>query len=173
MTGIPAAPEIGEVAVTLTVNGAERRLRLDPRVTLLDCLREHLGLWGTKKGCDHGVCGCCTVLVDGERQLSCLTLAAMHDGQSIATIEGVAGPDGVLHPLQTAFVARDAFQCGYCTPGQIMSALGLMAERGGGALTREAVLEGLENQCRCGCYPNIVAAVLEASAAAGQREAGP
>ena len=153
---------IRDVAVVLTVNGGEHRLSLDSRVTLLDTLREHLHLWGTKKGCDHGVCGCCTVLVEGERQLSCLTLAVMHDGQRITTIEGVASPDGALHPLQTAFIAHDAFQCGYCTPGQIMSALGLMTERSGKALTREHVLEGLENQCRCGCYPNIVAAVLEA-----------
>ena len=145
----------------LRVNGEGCTLTgLDTRVTLLDALRDHLGLWGTKKGCDHGVCGCCTVLVDGERQLSCLTLAVMHDGQDIRTIESVAAPDGALHPLQAAFIAHDAFQCGYCTPGQIMSALGLMTEQP--ALTREAVVEGLENQCRCGCYPNIVAAVLDA-----------
>ena len=153
---------VDEVAVRLTVNGSAHPLRFDPRVTLLDALRDHLQLWGTKKGCDHGVCGCCTVLVNGERQLSCLTLAVMHDGQDIATIEGVAAPDGTLHPLQEAFIARDAFQCGYCTSGQIMSALGLMAEQP--SLTREAVLEGLENQCRCGCYPNIVAAVLDVAA---------
>ena len=149
-----------QVTLRLTVNGRERTLiGIDPRVTLLDALRDHLELWGTKKGCDHGVCGCCTVLVNGERQLSCLTLAVMHDGQDISTIEGVAAPDGTLHALQDAFIARDAFQCGYCTSGQIMSALGLMAEQP--SLTREAVLEGLENQCRCGCYPNIVAAVLD------------
>ncbi len=151
-----------QAIVRLRVNGKDRTLvGLDPRVTLLDALRDHLELWGTKKGCDHGVCGCCTVLVDGERQLSCLTLAIMHDGQSIQTIEGVAAPDGTLHPLQAAFIAHDAFQCGYCTSGQVMSALGLMAEQPG--LTREAVVEGLENQCRCGCYPNIVAAVLDAA----------
>ena len=151
-----------QAIVRLRVNGKDRTLvGLDPRVTLLDALRDHLELWGTKKGCDHGVCGCCTVLVDGERQLSCLTLAIMHDGQSIQTIEGVAAPDGMLHPLQAAFIAHDAFQCGYCTSGQVMSALGLMAEQPG--LTREAVVEGLENQCRCGCYPNIVAALLDAA----------
>ena len=168
MTDLPTLSEPETVTVALTINGAGHRLHLDPRVTLLDCLREHLGLWGTKKGCDHGVCGCCTVLVDGERQLSCLTLAAMHDGQRITTIEGVAGPDGALHPLQAAFIAHDAFQCGYCTPGQIMSALGLLGEQN--SVTRETVLEGMENQCRCGCYPNIVAAVLDAAAG---REAGP
>ena len=151
-----------QAIVRLRVNGKDRTLvGLDPRVTLLDALRDHLELWGTKKGCDHGVCGCCTVLVDGERQLSCLTLAIMHDGQAIQTIEGVAAPDGTLHPLQAAFIAHDAFQCGYCTSGQVMSALGLMAEQPG--LTRKAVVEGLENQCRCGCYPNIVAAVLDAA----------
>jgi len=153
-----------EMTLRLHVNGEARVLiDIDPRVTLLDALRDHLGLWGTKKGCDHGVCGCCTVLVDGERQLSCLTLAVMHDGQEITTIEGVAGSDGTLHPLQDAFIRHDAFQCGYCTSGQIMSALGLMAEQPG--LTRKAVVEGLENQCRCGCYPNIVLAVLDAAGA--------
>ena len=156
------AKPASQATVRLQVNGEDRTLAgLDPRVTLLDALRDHLGLWGTKKGCDHGVCGCCTVLVNGERQLSCLTLAVMHDGQAIQTIEGVAATDGALHPLQDAFIRHDAFQCGYCTPGQVMSALGLMAEQP--ALTREAVVEGLENQCRCGCYPNIVAAVLDAA----------
>ena len=147
------------------VNGQGHDLpALDLRVTLLDALRDHLGLWGAKKGCDHGVCGCCTVLVDGQRQLSCLSLAAMHDGQDIRTIEGVAGPDGALHPLQDAFIRHDTFQCGYCTPGQIMSALGLLSETL--APTREAVVEGLVNQCRCGCYPNIVAAVTARLSAA-------
>ncbi len=164
---MPDAPPTGaQMTVRLHVNGEDRVLiGIDPRVTLLDALRDHLDLWGTKKGCDHGVCGCCTVLVDGERQLSCLTLAVMHDGQAVQTIEGVAGADGALHPLQDAFIRHDAFQCGYCTPGQIMSALGLMAEQA--ELTREAVVEGLENQCRCGCYPNIVAAVLDAAGAGG------
>ncbi len=159
-----------QMTVRLHVNGEERVLiGIDPRVTLLDALRDHLGLWGTKKGCDHGVCGCCTVLVDGDRQLSCLTLAVMHDGQAVRTIEGVAGADGTLHPLQEAFIRHDAFQCGYCTPGQIMSALGLMAEQATeqAGLTREAVVEGLENQCRCGCYSNIVAAVLDAAGSGG------
>ena len=165
MTDVAEPPT--EVTMRLTVNGEDRTLPgLDPRVTLLDALRDHLGLWGTKKGCDHGVCGCCTVLVGGERQLSCLTLAIMHDGQSVHTIEGVAAPDGTLHPLQASFIAHDAFQCGYCTSGQIMSALGLMAEQP--SLTREAVVEGLENQCRCGCYPNIVAAVLDTAGSEGR-----
>ena len=156
------APSPPSLAVTLRVNGEERVLvDVDPRTTLLDALRDGLHLWGTKKGCDHGVCGCCTVLIEGERRLSCLTLAVMHDGEEITTIEGVAGPDGTLHPLQQAFIDRDAFQCGYCTPGQIMSALGFLAE--GGPVTEANLREGLENQCRCGCYPNIVAAVLDAA----------
>src|SRR5580693_10561878 len=116
-----------EVDLTLRVNGSAQRLRLDSRVTLLDALREHLGLTGTKKGCDQGACGACTVLLDGKRVLSCLTLAAQCDGREVRTIEGVAS-DGRLHPVQEAFVRHDAFQCGYCTPGQIMSAVALLAE---------------------------------------------
>jgi xanthine dehydrogenase YagT iron-sulfur-binding subunit len=143
--------------VTLRVNGAQQVLRLDSATTLLDMLRERLGLFGTKKGCDRGQCGACTVLVDGRRVLSCLTLAAMHDGAAITTIEGLA-PAGELHPLQRAFVAHDALQCGYCTSGQILSALGAVAE--GRADDDDAIREAMSgNLCRCGAYPNIVAAI--------------
>ncbi len=146
--------------LTLTVNGTRHRLRLPVEVTLLDLLRERLGCYGTKKGCDHGQCGACTVLVNGERRLSCLSLAVTHDGDAITTIEGVAAADGTLHPLQAAFVAHDAFQCGYCTSGQIMSALGLLAE--GHARTPEEIQEEMSgNLCRCGAYLGIVAAVVE------------
>ena len=145
--------------IRLTVNGTERHMRLPPWVTLLDALRERLGLPGTKKGCDHGQCGACTVLVDGQRINACLTLAVMRDGASITTIEGVATADA-LHPLQQAFHRHDAFQCGYCTPGQICSALGLIAE--GRATTRAAVRELMSgNICRCCAYPNIVDAIAE------------
>ncbi|HWD68134.1 MAG TPA: (2Fe-2S)-binding protein, partial [Caulobacteraceae bacterium] len=123
----PPAPAAG-VDIALTVNGEVRRLTLDPRTTLLDALRERLGLTGAKKGCDHGQCGACTVLADGRRVLSCLTLAAAAEGRSITTIEGLARPDAPLHPIQAAFIERDAFQCGYCTPGQILSAVALVAE---------------------------------------------
>ena len=146
-------------AIALTVNGAPRALNLDLRTTLLDALREHLALTGSKKGCDHGQCGACTVLVDGRRINSCLTLAVMKDGAKVTTIEGLA-KDGVLHPLQQAFIDHDAFQCGYCTPGQICSALGLIAE--GKAKTAEEIRELMSgNICRCGAYPNIVAAILQ------------
>ncbi|HEV3202491.1 MAG TPA: (2Fe-2S)-binding protein [Bryobacteraceae bacterium] len=148
------------VAVTLHVNGGTHRLSLDPRVTLLDALREHLQLTGTKKGCDHGQCGACTVLVDGVRINSCLTLAVMHEGREITTIEGLASGDE-LHPVQAAFLEHDAFQCGYCTPGQIMSAAALMAEPV--EHTEASIRENMSgNICRCGAYPNIVAAVLQA-----------
>src|SRR6202162_3012372 len=113
--------------ITLTINGLDRRLELDPRTSLLDALREHLHLTGTKKGCDHGQCGACTVLINGRRIIACLTLAVMHEDDDILTIEGLGSP-GALHPLQAAFVERDAFQCGYCTPGQICSAVGMLAE---------------------------------------------
>jgi len=148
------------VSMTLMVNGTTHALTLDSRSTLLDVLREHLDLTGTKKGCDQGQCGACTVLVDGRRVLSCLTLAVMKDGASITTIEGLA-KDGVLHPLQQAFIDHDAFQCGYCTPGQICSAVGLIAE--GKAKTGDEIRELMSgNICRCGAYPNIVAAIQQA-----------
>jgi xanthine dehydrogenase YagT iron-sulfur-binding subunit len=157
------APAADFMAVAFTVNGAKHELKLEPRVTLLDALREHLELTGTKKGCDHGQCGACTVLVDGRRINSCLTLAVMHAGQSITTVEGLAKGDE-LHPVQAAFVKHDAFQCGYCTSGQICSAVGLIAE--GHAKTEDDVRELMSgNICRCGAYPNIVAAVREAKQA--------
>jgi xanthine dehydrogenase YagT iron-sulfur-binding subunit len=149
----------GSREVTLHVNGAEHRLVIEPRVTLLDALRERIKLTGTKKGCDHGQCGACTVLIDGRRTLSCLTLAIMHQGAKITTIEGLAQGEK-LHPLQTAFIRHDAFQCGYCTPGQIMSAAGLVHE--GRAHTEEEIQEQMSgNICRCGAYANIVSAVRE------------
>jgi xanthine dehydrogenase YagT iron-sulfur-binding subunit len=147
------------VEVTLYVNGEEHRLRLDPRATLLDTLRERLGMPGTKKGCDRGECGACTVHVNGRRILSCMTLAAMHDGDRVTTIEGVAR-DGELHPIQQAFIEHDAFQCGYCTSGQIMSALALLEEPRSAPLDDHEIRERMSgNLCRCSCYPNIVAAI--------------
>jgi xanthine dehydrogenase YagT iron-sulfur-binding subunit len=147
------------IAVAIEINGAECRRRVDPRRTLLDFLREELALTGTKKGCDHGQCGACTVLLDGRRVLACLTLAVAASGRRVTTIEGLAC-DGRLHPLQEAFIAHDALQCGYCTPGQIMSAAGLLGE--GADVDPEAVREGMSgNICRCGAYPNIVEAVRE------------
>jgi xanthine dehydrogenase YagT iron-sulfur-binding subunit len=149
-----------KIAISLIVNGVERHLKVAPWTTLLDALRDHLDLTGTKKGCDHGQCGACTVLVDERRINSCLTLAVMKDGAKITTIEGLA-TDGVLHPLQQAFIDHDAFQCGYCTPGQICSAVGLLAE--GNAKTADEIRELMSgNICRCGAYPNIVAAILQA-----------
>jgi xanthine dehydrogenase YagT iron-sulfur-binding subunit len=153
----PPPPLPGTEAVTLQVNGQSHSLRLDPRVTLLDALREDLGLTGTKKGCDHGQCGACTILVDGRRVNSCLTLAIAAQGKSITTIEGLASGDS-LHPMQTAFIEHDAFQCGYCTPGQICSAVGLISE--GHAASDDDIREQMAgNICRCGAYPNIVSAV--------------
>jgi xanthine dehydrogenase YagT iron-sulfur-binding subunit len=147
------------LAVTLHVNGVERRLNLAPWTTLLDALRLHLDLTGTKKGCDHGQCGACTVLVDGRRINSCLALAVMQDGTRITTIEGLAQAN-TLHPLQQAFIDHDAFQCGYCTPGQICSAVGLLTE--GKARTADEIRELMSgNICRCGAYPNIVTAIEE------------
>ena len=147
------------VSVSLTINGTRHALTLDPRTTLLDLLREHLDLTGTKKGCDQGQCGACTVLIDGRRVNSCLTFAVMNDGAQITTIEGLA-TDGELHPLQQAFIDHDAFQCGYCTPGQICSAAGLIAE--GKAKTADEIRELMSgNICRCGAYTNIVAAIQQ------------
>ncbi|MGE3539361.1 MAG: (2Fe-2S)-binding protein [Candidatus Tectimicrobiota bacterium] len=155
--GAPAGDTAGTVPVVLNVNGQEYRLRLEPRVTLLDALREHLQLFGTKKGCDHGQCGACTVHVHGRRVNACLSFAVMHQGQAITTIEGLAQGE-VLHPMQTAFLEQDGFQCGYCTPGQIMSAVALLQEPCG--QEDDAVRELMSgNICRCGAYPNIVAAV--------------
>jgi xanthine dehydrogenase YagT iron-sulfur-binding subunit len=169
----PAAP----VTVELQVNRQPYVLRLDPRTTLLDALREHLALTGSKKGCDHGQCGACTVLLDGRRINSCLTLAVMHDGQPITTIEGLADGE-TLHPLQSAFIAHDGFQCGYCTSGQICSAVGMLNESRMGmpsyvteslavaqpALTDAEIRERMSgNICRCAAYPNIVAAIRQAA----------
>jgi xanthine dehydrogenase YagT iron-sulfur-binding subunit len=152
-----------KIAITLQVNGTARTLRVAPWTTLLDALRDHLDLTGTKKGCDHGQCGACTVLVDGRRINSCLTLAVMQEGAQVTTIEGLA-KDGGLHPLQQAFIDHDAFQCGYCTPGQICSAAGLIAEcRAKEADEIRELMSG--NICRCGAYPNIVAAIQQAMAA--------
>jgi xanthine dehydrogenase YagT iron-sulfur-binding subunit len=146
--------------IELNVNGQKRALTIAPWTTLLDVLREHLDLTGTKKGCDQGQCGACTVLIDGRRVVSCLTLAVTKDGASVTTIEGLA-KDGKLHPLQQAFIDHDAFQCGYCTPGQICSAVGLIAE--GKARTADEIRELMSgNICRCGAYPNIVAAIQQA-----------
>ena len=160
-----AAAQAAEVTptpldLTLQINGTEHRLSVDPRTTLLDALREHLHLTGSKKGCGLGQCGACTVLMDGKRVKSCLSLAALVEGREITTIEGLAEGDQ-LHPLQTAFIERDAFQCGYCTSGQIMSAVGLLSE--GRARTDDEVREAMSgNVCRCGAYPNIVAAIQAA-----------
>jgi xanthine dehydrogenase YagT iron-sulfur-binding subunit len=169
----PPAP----VNVELRINGRLHSLPLDPRTTLLDALREHLALTGSKKGCDHGQCGACTVLIEGRRINSCLTLAVMHDGQSVTTIEGLAEGEK-LHPLQTAFVEHDGFQCGYCTSGQICSAIGMLAEARSGmpsyvtedltksaaALTDAEIRERMSgNICRCAAYPNIVAAIKQAA----------
>lgn len=150
---------VGTVQVTLRVNGKEHRLRIDPRTTLLDCLRETIALTGTKKGCDHGQCGACTVHVNGRRVNSCLSLALMHDGEEITTIEGLGTPDA-LHPMQAAFVAHDGYQCGYCTSGQIMSGVALLKEPCGpdDAAVKE-LMSG--NICRCGAYANIVAAIQQ------------
>lgn len=169
------------VQVALTVNGRNHALTLDSRTTVLDALREHIGLKGTKKGCDHGQCGACTVLIDGRRTNSCLTLAVMHDGHAITTIEGLSSgdprdADAVLHPMQAAFLKHDGFQCGYCTPGQICSSVGMLAEARAGmpshvtqdlsgplfALTDEEIRERMSgNLCRCSAYPNIVAAIRD------------
>ena len=149
-----------KISIVLIVNGIETRLDLAPWTSLLDALRDHLDLTGTKKGCDHGQCGACTVLIDGRRINSCLTLAVMKDGAEVTTIEGLA-TGGVLHPLQQAFIEHDALQCGYCTPGQIMSGIACIAE--GHAGDDEAIREYMSgNLCRCAAYPHIVAAVKQA-----------
>jgi xanthine dehydrogenase YagT iron-sulfur-binding subunit len=162
------------LSITLTINGAARAIMLDdPRITLLDLLRERLDLTGTKKGCDRGQCGACTVLIDGRRMNACLALALSLDGADILTIEGVA-PDGQLHPVQAAFIAHDGFQCGFCTPGQIMSAIGMIREGQAGD-DPERVREAMSgNLCRCAAYAGITEAVLDAQrimAAAGRRDA--
>jgi len=165
-----AIPEAASVSLTLEVNGSRHDLRIEPRITLLDALREQLQLTGTKKGCDRGQCGACTVLVNGRRINSCLSLAIMHQSDQITTVEGLAQADGSLHPLQQAFLAQDAFQCGYCTPGQLCSAVGLLEEQrrlgsGGAALTDAAIAESMSgNLCRCGAYPHILAAIREVAA---------
>jgi xanthine dehydrogenase YagT iron-sulfur-binding subunit len=177
----PAAtrkPPVSTVTLNLHVNGQPQTLQLDPRTTLLDMLREHLDLTGSKKGCDHGQCGACTVLVEGRRINACLTLAVMHDGQSVTTIEGLADGEQ-LHPMQAAFVRHDGLQCGYCTPGQICSAVGMLAEAQAGMpshvterLDSKPVLSPAEirermsgNICRCSCYPNIVDAIEDVAGA--------
>ena len=158
----PSVPQSDGVRLTLSVNGAAYPLTLDPRTTLLDALREHLALTGTKKGCDMGACGACTVHIDGRRVLACLTLAAMAEGKAVTTIEGLARR-GALHPMQAAFLEHDGFQCGYCTPGQIMSAVALVDE--GRATSEGEIREFMSgNICRCGAYPNIVDAIRETAA---------
>ncbi|MCQ4309732.1 (2Fe-2S)-binding protein [Pseudomonas stutzeri] len=160
MSETSTAGGIAACSITLELNGARRQVDVYPWTTLLDLLREQLSLTGTKKGCDHGQCGACTVLLNGKRINSCLTLAIMHDGAELTTIEGLAR-DEELHPMQAAFVSHDAFQCGYCTPGQICSAVGLVAE--GHAQTRDELREQMSgNLCRCGAYPNILAAIEDA-----------
>lgn len=161
-TPMSTDPAAGDTAdIHLIINGRQYRLALDPRTTLLDALRDHAGLTGAKKGCDHGQCGACTVLVDGRRVLSCLTFAFMVEGMGVTTIEGLAGADGTLHPMQQAFIDHDAFQCGYCTPGQIMSAVACVEERHAGS--DDEIREYMSgNLCRCAAYPNIVAAVRQA-----------
>jgi xanthine dehydrogenase YagT iron-sulfur-binding subunit len=154
------APIAHSCKISLTLNGVQREIRTAPWTTLLDLLRHDLQFTGTKKGCDHGQCGACTVLVDGKRINACLTLAAMKDGCDITTVEGLAQGEA-LHPVQQAFIDQDAFQCGYCTPGQICSAVGLIGE--GRAQSDDDIRELMSgNLCRCGCYPNIVAAVRQA-----------
>ncbi len=174
-----AAEQVHTVPVTLNINGQTHDLTLDSRTTLLDTLREHLNLTGSKKGCDHGQCGACTVLLNGHRINSCLTLAVMHDGDAITTIEGLGQVDN-LHPLQAAFLHHDGYQCGYCTPGQICSATGMLAEVKAGspsvvtadltqhpALTDEEIRERMSgNICRCSAYPNILAAIRDVAGTA-------
>jgi xanthine dehydrogenase YagT iron-sulfur-binding subunit len=151
----------GHVGMSLNINGRDHALNADVRTSLLDALREHLDLTGSKKGCDHGQCGACTVLMDGQRVLSCLTLAVAVQGRKVTTIEGLARADGALHPMQQAFIDNDAFQCGYCTPGQILSAVACVNE--GHATSDADIREHMSgNLCRCGAYPNIVRAIKQA-----------
>jgi len=160
----PAKNPRDPVNVTLRVNNRHQTMKIDNRTTLLDALREHAALPGTKKGCDHGQCGACTVLVDGRRILSCLTLAVSLEDRSVTTIEGLAKADGTLHPMQQAFIDNDAFQCGYCTPGQVLSAVACVNE--GHAANDHEIREYMSgNLCRCAAYPNIVAAINQAKAA--------
>jgi xanthine dehydrogenase YagT iron-sulfur-binding subunit len=170
-TGLAPVQDLSlPVDVTLRVNGDSKSLKIDARTTVLDALREHIGLTGAKKGCDHGQCGACTVLIDGRRVLSCLTLALAAQDQQISTIEGLAKGDE-LHPMQQAFVDQDAFQCGYCTPGQIMSAVACVKE--GHANSDEDIRENMSgNICRCAAYPNIVAAVKQAAPAISSEQKG-
>jgi len=181
-SAVPGSQAMAELppqrmAITLDINGQARQLTVDTRTTLLDALRENLQLTGTKKGCDHGQCGACTVLIEGRRTNACLTLAVMHDGQAVTTIEGLAQGEQ-LHPIQTAFLKHDGFQCGYCTPGQICSTAGMLAEvkmgmpshvtrdlnAPTGPLTDEEIRERMSgNLCRCSAYPNIVAAIKDVS----------
>jgi xanthine dehydrogenase YagT iron-sulfur-binding subunit len=161
-TGTPVSssgPIDGAVPITLRINGKDRQLRIDPRTTLLDCIRESVVLTGTKKGCDHGQCGACTVHVNGRRVVSCLSLALMHDGEEVTTIEGLGTPES-MHPMQAAFLECDGYQCGYCTSGQIMSAVALLKEPCG---TDDASVKELMsgNICRCGAYANIVEAIQQ------------
>jgi xanthine dehydrogenase YagT iron-sulfur-binding subunit len=156
----PADPR-APVTVSLTINRQPYRLTVDVRTSLLDLIRDHAHLSGTKKGCDHGQCGACTVHVEGRRELSCLSFAVMNEGRDITTIEGLAGPGGKLHPMQQAFIDNDGFQCGYCTPGQIMSAIACVRE--GHAASDADIREYMSgNLCRCAAYPNIVAAIRQA-----------
>jgi xanthine dehydrogenase YagT iron-sulfur-binding subunit len=166
----PSPESKDAIPVTLTVNGKKQDLRIDPRTTLLDCLREHLHLTGSKKGCDHGQCGACTVHINGRRMNSCLIFAAMHEGDEITTIEGLGQPEN-LHAMQQAFVEHDAYQCGYCTSGQIMSAVALLKEPCGPEDTEvKEFMSG--NICRCGAYPNIVAAIQSVRQGGNQPKAG-
>jgi xanthine dehydrogenase YagT iron-sulfur-binding subunit len=161
MTGPMDASPAHRLEITLRINGEPHTLEVDTRTSLLDLLREQLGLTGAKKGCDHGQCGACTVLLDGRRANACLALAVAHDGAEVTTVEGLASGDD-LHPLQHAFIEHDAFQCGYCTPGQLCSAVGMLAEPGADALDGDAIRERMSgNLCRCGAYVNIVAAIEE------------
>ena len=172
MDGNSTDESANPIEVALTVNGERRRLTVAPWTTLLDLVRERLGLTGTKRGCDHGQCGACTVLIGGRRINACLVLAVTLDEANVTTIEGLAGADGRPHPMQEAFVRHDALQCGYCTPGQIVSAVALLSE--GERHTRDEIRERMSgNLCRCGAYPNIIAAIEEVMAAAGRAADAP